>query len=280
MSDRRLRNGILSILVISIIINVVYYFSLNYQPPEYYYLSIIIIYVLFLVVLSLGDRFKSQKDKTIKLLIVFIVFMVVPSYCLYLTQFSTVPDVKDKNSIEAQDILKDNGFIPKVSHVITNNSSGANKVLNQTPSSGLLLTKNNVVTIFVGELESKKVTIYQPKNGDFVQHKITVSGIVENLTNNQKLYVLVQPQPLNGDGPYEWYIQPEPNNPDPDPVEVESDGTWQCDAYIGKNDSATVDIMREFRIVAIVTTEHLTNSSVSFNLPMYNSIDSIIVTRV
>lgn len=262
----------LLILISAIITFVMPQFFL-YFPISYSLVSILIIsVVIILLVLFLKNRFQLSEDFLVQLVTMFFIFTLLLSYYSYSTGFNTTPNLKNENLGVAQNILEKNGFKTKISYVTANDSSGENKVLKQVPQKYMLIPKNSTVTIFVGKLESR-ITINQPKSGVLVPQNLTVSGTVKDLKLGEKVYLLIQPQPRSGDGPYEWYVQPTPTKPTP--VKVQSDGTWKCNAYFGK----LGDQNRQFKLVAIITAGTITKSQIGFDLPTYKSIATVYVTR-
>jgi hypothetical protein len=179
------------------------------------------------------------------------------------------PNVLNLNQVDAQNLLKNEGLVPEISYVTTDQSK-VNQVLSQYPTSDILLPKGSGVILYVGVTES--ININQPSNGTYVKQNLTVSGTAKNLQNGENVYVLVKPQPRDGDGPFEWYIQYTP-------IIVDSNGNWKCNAFFGTNGSSH----RSFEIVAIISKENLQGNKYGygFKLPPYTiKSDSVYVTRI
>ncbi|ADZ10532.1 PASTA domain containing protein [Methanobacterium lacus] len=262
------------IILISLLISYIIPQSLTNQSAIYWLICIIIICLVMVTFLLLFKwYFNTSMKAFILILSIFIVFTIAFSYYFYSNDFATTPNLISKSSGDAENLLNKTGLTYNVTYKIVNNSSYVNTVLSQNPKDNVLVHKNSMINIVVGQLESI-IFINQPQNHDYVEQNITVSGKVKNLQNGDKVYLLVQPQPISGDGPYEWYIQPTPTHPIS--VDVQTDGTWKCNAYLGSQG----DIGRQFKIVAIVTNLDYSNNKVGFDLPNYKSISNIIyVTR-
>lgn len=196
------------------------------------------------------------------------------AYSLNSIDYALTPNLLNLNQNDAKNLVEKEGLIAEVTYIPVNDSSLNKKVLSQEPIPGVFVQKNSKIKMVVGSIGI--VAITSPKvNGSEVGNITTISGLVQNLKNGEKVYVLVQPQPVSGDGPYVWYIQPTPSQPTP--LTIKPDGTWKCNVYLGK----TGDINRQFKIVAIITDKNLTSSDNQFELPDNQAVsDPIYVTRV
>jgi hypothetical protein len=276
MNGNKSLKYILSIsILISFLVSIVISYTPNlftYQPVFYSYLTIFVGSSIFIFLLIVFIRRFDVPVEFLVLLLSFYIFITIGfSYNSYSSDLVTVPSVINSTSDNAKILLENDSLIAEVSYQ-TINSSNPNMVISQDPTNGTLLVKKSKVKIVIGLPESV-VSIIDPGNNNYVPQNTTVNGSVQKLQPGDRVYLLIQPQPLSSDGPYRWYIQPTPNQPIN--VTVKEDGSWESNAYFG----SPGDEGRRFLIVAIVTDQKLTET-LGFNLPPYKSIsNSVYVTR-
>jgi len=238
------------------------------------YITWILVSAVFsiVIILIIAKIFKLPIRFPIALILIFVIsttflYCYTDDYVYISSDFVLTPDLVDKNQSDAQNILIQHNLTPKITYQTVSDNSKVNIVLSQNPPSGLSVPKNTTINLVVGILEYVKID--SPQNGSLVDQNMTVVGTVKNLQTNETVYLLVQPQPRGGDGPYEWYVQPAP-------FKFEDNGTWRCKAYFGQ----TGDEGRTFKIVAITTFDRFGEMKYGFNLPEYRSISELIyVTR-
>lgn len=118
---------------------------------------------------------------------------------------------------------------------------------------------------FNSSTTSSGISIIDPTNGQSVPMSTVVKGTAK-LASNQNIYLLIQPQSLNNDGPYDWWVYE---------TNINSDGSWESNVQIGLDN----DTSRKFRICAIITEEKLEIGDYGPNLPKYKEKSEISVER-
>jgi len=254
----------LSLLVPSLLLNQPYLLFISYIV-----VSVVVLCMLFLVILK---KVADQLYRVFYIVFVIILFVIILVPYYPTGNFVQVPDLIGKTQDDAKAILEKEGLAYNISYASVNDSSFDNKVINQSPNWTLQYAKNTNVNLVVGKFKISKININDPTEGSNVGRIIKVTGTFENLKPGQNIYVLIQPQPSNNDGPYEWYVQ--------DPVVI-SGNKWECNAYVGMENVNK----GKFKIVAIITTEDLTKvlkpeNIYGFDLPVYEAMSEITVTRV
>lgn len=263
----------LPVILITIFVSIILVYFITklstYQSVYYYIFFIILTSAVSIGILFLLKKhLRPQKKRFIGIIILFIVSTSFCSYLAYSNMAST-PYLFNMKESDAQNLIEKAGLTAEISYITVSDPKKTNIVLNQSFSNGILVPKGSKINITVGILES--ISIIEPSNGKLVGQNITINGTVKNLQNGDKVYVLVRPQPRDGDGPFEWYIQHIP-------VIVQADGKWKCNTFFGANG----DNGREFEIVAIITNETLPSSryGYGFELPNYTiTSNSVYVTR-
>jgi len=100
------------------------------------------------------------------------------------------------------------------------------------------------------------ISITAPKDGDNVSWRYMVEGF-SSATEDSGLSVYVLIWPLDAGGP--WYAQP---------TTTFSDGSWQSNAYFGRNpDQHPEDIGSDYRVAAILTTQKLSTGQSFEKIP-------------
>lgn len=124
-----------------------------------------------------------------------------------------------------------------------------------------------VFAFYVSTILPNEIKISSPSDGNIVSVTTTVTGYAKNLDADDKVYVLIQPQPSGNESSYSWWVL-EPN--------VNSDGSWEANVQFGLPNK---DSGREFKVCAIITKENLQIGEIGINLPKYDNKYNITVTR-
>jgi len=223
-----------------------------------------VVSILFIVVwLILARYFHIRISYSLAIIGIFITAVL---YLTFSSGLVTVPDLTGKSQDEAILMLEKEGLNVEISYKEVNDTALLHKVISQDPQGGLLVKKSTVIYIVLGKSKPAALNITEPSEGATVTEFTTVKGTVGNLSPDSHLYVLIQPQSMGSDGPYEWWVETTP---------IIIGGNWECNANIG----TTHDANRKFKIVAIITRETLNVGRYGFNLPPYDNICSITVTR-
>jgi hypothetical protein len=239
---------------------------------SFVYVIIIIISVIFTLYYLVKNFYLTKKHSIILAMVV--IFVVIFPYIPSIGNIVPIPDLVGKNQSYAENILQENGLKSNISYVASDESYNG-KVINQSPVNGILVYKQKEVNIAIGKGVLPSIIISNPLNNSFAKNVTPIRGTFSNLGNDDKIYVLVQPQPRyqNGvsiDGPYEWYVQPKP---------AMEYNTWITNLYLGQ--SGDSENGRNFIVVVIVTKETLKYNAVyGFKLPSnYEFIQEITLTR-
>lgn len=129
-------------------------------------------------------------------------------------------------------------------------------------AAGYMVFQNSNIS---SSVSGSQISINEPINGQKVPMSTIVKG-TSKILSNQNIYLLIQPQSLNNDGPYDWWVYE---------ANMNSDGSWESNVQIGLNN----DTSRKFRICAIITEEKLEIGDYGPNLPNYKEKSEISVER-
>ena len=259
--------GVFTTLFISLFIS---YFVPKLSTPQPIVTSIVYISIVSAIILAImyliKRNYKLPKKFLIVIVTIFLISTSVASGIFYSANFITTPNVVNMSQENATALLKEVKLDYEVKYENVNDSTKGNIVISQNPKNGILVSNNSKITLIVGLFETIKIN--EPLKTNSVGDHITLNGITSKLQPNDKIYVLVQPQPRGGDGPYEWYIQP--------PAIILSNGSWVTKAYFGEKG----DEGRTFKIVAIISSDSYSESKFGFKLPSYKAIsDPLYITR-
>lgn len=166
-----------------------------------------------------------------------------------------VPNLNGKTLNEVNQTLAGHDFTVNYTLQETNDSSKLNKVISRNPDFIFKFSDPKIVNVVIGT-SMREFTIVEPTNGsNQVGDFITVKGTVNQLKPNETVYLLVQPLPLpTQNRTYEWYVQY--------PITIK-DKVWQCQCQIGRS----IDVGRDFKLTAIITTEKLDVGSYGYRFP-------------
>lgn len=214
---------------------------------------------------------KNYSIVLVSILIIIVIFPFMP----IVGNIAGVPNVEGENQSDAVNILTNAKLGVYISYVPSEDSQQG-KVIKQVPKSGFCLYKGSKVNLQIGT--TLLTTILSPSPDSNISSVPTkINGtIIKNLTSDEKVYVFVKPLPrtsdgLSSEGPYEWYTQPD--------VYINKN-VWMTNIYLGHKNN-DFDINRNYLVAVIVSKENITTNTVyGFNLPRYESIQNITLTRI
>jgi hypothetical protein len=278
-SKFKVKLSIMAGLALLIAVNLSLYIPniLIYQST---YVSIIYLIVsvlsFIIVVLYLITDFNLKKIYAIFLVLILILIVVFP-FIPQVGNIVEVPNVIDKNQSDAVIILANERLDVNFSYN-TSVDSKRGKIIAQYPKNGVYLYKGTKVNLIIGNGTTPLITISSPlPNSNVTSVPTRMNGTINNynLSSDEHIYVFVQPQPrgsdgFTSDGPYEWYTQP---------GVVIRNNTWVTNIYLG-HEGDDYDIGRNFVVAVVVSKENITTNTVyGFNLPKYESLQTITLTR-